>query len=252
MVGESGIGERAARRFDGLRAAVLEAGVPADALTALPAGYCVSAIARLAVNDATAVGAVVEAQRRLAGVVPLGYAYPAESLHVTLMGCTQREPSPDVDPARLAGIGEAVRVVTGPVAPVVVRLGRVNLGGGQFFVEMTTDDPAWSQMRTRLAEELRGRGGSPIVHPDNEPMHLNLARADGALSPEAVAAALDAAGEVDRELELAVVEVVVTDFLVTPAALRVVDTVQLSARRPTSTRVSSGVSGWNAPPRTSR
>lgn len=244
--------ERAAARFDGLRAAVLERGVPADALTALPAGYCVSAIARLAVNDATAVDALIEAQRRLAGAVPLGYAYPAESLHVTLIGCTQREPAADFAAHRLDRIGEAVRVVTGPVAPVAVRLGRTTLAGGQFFVEMITDDPAWAGMRTRLAEELRGRGESPIVHPDNEPMHVNLARADGALSPERVAAALDAAGEVGRELELALVEVVVTDFLVTPAALRVVEAVQLSARRPTSTSVSSGVSGWNVPPRTSR
>jgi hypothetical protein len=191
----------------------------------------VSAIARLVANDETAAKAAVQAQRRLAEVVPLGYAYPAESLHVTMLGCTQRESSPDFAPHRLTGIREAVRAVVGSAAPVAVRLGRVNLGGGQFFVEMTTDDPVWSQLRGALADEVRSRGESPIVFPDNEPMHVNLARADRTLPPERVAAALAAAGEVDRRLELAVVEVVVTDFLVTPAVLRVLEAVPLGRSR---------------------
>lgn len=210
----SDLWHRADTRFAGLRAAALfrdGGSAPADP----PAGRCISTIARLVHNAPSVIPIVQRIQLRLPDTV----RYPRESLHLSLLGCTPREDDPDRDPARVAAIRAAFRAL--PVHPTRVHLGALNAVGDQLFVEVRTRDRAWSDMRARLAELLLRLGEEPIVHPDLEPMHLNISRGDGPL----------VGATVDRWITLSVVELVTTDFTVTPGTLRVHDAVALTARR---------------------
>ena len=187
--------QRAIERFAALRAEARV--VPAP----VAPGWCVSTIARL-----PELGDDVRALRLD------GYRYPDESLHISLMGCTQREASPP-SRERAEAIARAVRpVLTGP--PVPIEVGRLNVLGAQAFLEVLTDSPRWAQLRVAVADAVEAIGEEPIRHADPEPMHLNVAR---------VQSLPDLTQGVDRRLALTRIEVVITDFVVTPSTLTVVD-----------------------------
>ena len=202
------------------------AGGPAGGAGAVPSGWCVSTIARLAVNDPGALPEVAGAQAalRVAGPATL---YPAESLHASMLGATQREPSADFALGRLRAIVAAVRETAAGVPAAAVHLGRLNLLGAQWFVEATPADETWAALRGALVAPFEGLGEVPIAYPDTEPIHLNVARLDRLDDPAAADALLAAPPDLDRWVTLRRIEVVVTDFLVTPATLRVLDTITL-------------------------
>jgi hypothetical protein len=216
---------RALERFAGLRR---RAGAGPPPVTAVPAGDCVSTIARLAANDRAAAHAVLDVQKRLSSRFADLYLYPEESLHVTLLGLTPRRERPDRPAAQLTALVDLAREACAPLGPVEAQLGGLNLIGDQWFVEVLTDDPAWSATRARLADLVLAAGGEPITYPDTEPMHVNVARVTAGTDAAAVADALhDPDLTADHDLRLHTVEVVVTDFVVDPGTLRVLDTIEL-------------------------
>ena len=224
---------RARERFDRLRGEALAAladGTTARRLAeggaAVPGGWCVSTIARLAVNDPDALPALAGLQAGLAAAGP-AHPYPAGSLHVSLLGATQREASAEFATERLDGVVEAVHKTAAGVAPTAVHLGRLNLLGNQWFVEVTPADETWSALRRALVAPFEALGEQPIAYPDTEPMHLNVARLERLADPDRAAALLEAPPDLDRPVVLRAIEVVVTDFLVSPDTLRVLDTVRL-------------------------
>jgi hypothetical protein len=232
--GNGPVAVRARRRFDRLRGEALAAladGTTARRLAegggAVPGGWCVSTIARLAVNDPDTLPALAGVQQALPAAGP-ARPYPAGSLHVSLLGATQREASPDFAAERLDRVVEAVHKTVAGVAPAAVHLGRLNLLGNQWFVEVTPVDETWSALRRALVAPFEALGEEPIAYPDTEPMHLNVARLEGLTDPDRAAALLDAPPDLDRAVVLRAIEVVVTDFLVSPEALRVLDTVTLA------------------------
>jgi hypothetical protein len=72
-----------------------------------------------------------------------------------------------------------------------------------------------------------GLGEAPIAYPDTEPVHLNVARLDRLDDPAAADALLAAPPDLDRLVTLRTIEVVVTDFLVSPGTLQVLGTITL-------------------------
>jgi hypothetical protein len=168
-------------------------------------GWCVSTIAR-----------VPELADAVAALRLDGYRYPAESLHISLMGCTQREAErPSLERARR--IADAARpVLTGPAAEVEV--GRLNVLGAQAFLEVLTDSPRWAELRLAVADAAEAIGEQPIGYADAEPMHLSVARVD---------TLPDLDQRVDRRITLDRIEVVITDFVVTPETLTVVDLIRI-------------------------
>jgi hypothetical protein len=218
------IRDRAERRFELLRRQADSAGPTQET----PSGWCISTIARLVHNGEPLIAAVLAIQSRLLPVGEL-YRYPRESLHISLLGCTQREPVRPADHSpRMDGIAQALDRAGADACPVSVELGRLNLVGTQFFIEVLTDEPTWRSLRERLARELTSIGESPMAYTDFEPMHLNIARILGRPDPEEVRRLLTRdRPAVNAALELATVELVVTDFVVTPATLTVVRTKSL-------------------------
>lgn len=223
--GTTTIAGRAHERFARLRAEALDA-VASGALAArvaagdeVPGGWCVSTIARIVVNDPEAVAALVAAQDAVARAGTVA-RYDVGAFHVSLLGCTPREPSPEFAPRRVAAITHAVRLALDgwPAAPV--ELGHVNLLGNQWFVEVVPQDESWSELRRALVAPLEALGEQPIAYPDTEPMHLNIARLTSLTSPAAAEAVLTEPAASPRPIALATVEVVTTDFTVRPDTLR--------------------------------
>lgn len=234
---DGGVQERALRRFDALRANALRlldegAGVP-GAGDAPASGWCLSSVARLVTlapdgGAASALDAVADLQRQLDAVGAWRH-YPPDALHVSLLGCTQREPERPDDPARWARVVDCVRAAW--TTPVTVRLGRLNLVGAQAFVEVVPLSREWADARVRLATALSAAGEDPMSHPDPEPLHLNVSRLQRLDDAARLRALLDdpRAG-VEATVEVHTVEVVLTDFVLSPDATTVVATVPVPGR----------------------
>jgi hypothetical protein len=231
--GTTTIAERAHARFGKLRAEARRAvasGALADRLAGgdeVPAGWCVSTIARVVVNDPDAVPALARAQDAVAATGACT-RYAAGSLHVSLLGCTPRQPSPAFAPERVAAIVDAVTAVVAGRRPAPVELGAVNLLGNQWFVEVVPQDDSWSALRRALVAPLEALGERPIAYPDTEPMHLNVARQLTLASPATAERLLAAPPGPPHGVALATIEVVTTDFTVTPATLRTHATLPLA------------------------
>jgi hypothetical protein len=225
-----GIRSRAEQRFELLRRQARESVVaPAPA----PVGWCISTIARIVTQDEPLTTVIQGIQARLSAVGRL-HVYPRESLHLSLLGCTQREP--DRQPARGKRMADIVRALDRAVLdvdPVPVTLGGLNLVGPQFFIEVLTEETAWRSLRERLAAELTRIGENPMTHADPEPMHLNIARILRLTDPAELRRLLaEDRPTVNAALELATIELVVTDFVVTPATLTVTHTARLGRPGP--------------------
>ena len=227
----SDIEARARQRFDGLREKAMADSRFSPEDFGEPGGWCISAIARLAENAAELLDDVAAVQTSAQAVGPL-YLYPPQSLHISLLGCTPREPErQDPRSDRATAMRDAAARVVSQFEPVPVRFGRVNATGVQLFIETYTSEPSWASMRKALEEEVRALGEDPLAYADPEPMHLNLARMrdqpDAARLQSLLAdpsAGLYATAVLDR------LDVVVTDFVVSPQGAEVVDTVRLRAR----------------------
>lgn len=219
------ISNRARQRFDSLRTKGLE-GVDFSQMSVdLPSGWCISTIARLQTNAPEVIARVETIQRELAPVADL-YLYPRESLHLSMLGCTQREEHPQTsDSGRVLAIQNVVQGVVGKYSPVRMSLGRLNLLGTQFFVEVVTDQDDWSRMRTDLAFGLEAIGERPIAYADTEPVHLNVARILSVPNTVALESVLSTNElSVSHEVLIDTVELVLTDFVVSPENLVVLTT----------------------------
>ncbi|MDP8922771.1 MAG: 2'-5' RNA ligase family protein, partial [Chloroflexota bacterium] len=198
----------------------------------IPVDYCVSTIARLAAQPGGPLAAVQQVQAALAAACPGQFLYPAGSLHVSLLGCTPRVPSPDAFGAeKIRRIHDLCARVLARRGPVTLALRGVGVQGCQVFVQAIPGDDAWARLRQALEDALVAAGEAPIAYPDKRPIHLNVLRMTDA-SPAtldrmlaAVEALLDAPL---GELTVAWVELVVTDFVVSPRHVRTLATFELA------------------------
>jgi hypothetical protein len=168
----------------------------------------------------------------LPGIEP----YAPNSLHLSLLALTARGAPTELDDARVARVaGAAVAALEERTdrRPVVFALGGVGLVGTQLFVEARAPDERWAAWRTAVADAAAGVGEQPLVHPDPEPVHLNVARLGPASRPALVTLAARLRAErhaVETTVEIDRLEVVVTDFVVSPHATRTVAAVRLEDR----------------------
>jgi hypothetical protein len=93
-------------------------------------------------------------------------------------------------------------------------------GGPQLFVEVLPDDLEWSRLRRELASALVRIGEDPLAYPDPEPMHLNVARLRTAPDPDRLRQALLGC-DLSQAVLLHRLELVLTDFVLTPATLEI-------------------------------
>jgi 2'-5' RNA ligase len=197
----------------------------------VPVDYCVSSVAFLEAQNAGAQADVARARHELQRIAPEQFFYLPESTHITLLGCTQRHPAPDAfSTAQLDRIAVLCADALRGQPPVMMHLKGLGALGNQVFVQVYPLDRRWEALRTRLGDLLVGAGEAPMLHPNKAPIHMNLMRITDA-SPGALTRVIEAVGrwrDVDLgSVEVAVVDLVITDFVISPPHTRHCQTYRL-------------------------
>ena len=151
---------------------------------------------------------------------------------VSLLGCTPRRQSPGTFGAdqvrRIQGVCAGVLAQS---EPVTLSLRGVGVQGCQVYIEVVPHTDAWTRLRWALETALLAAGEEPIAYPDTRPIHLNVARMTDTsrASLDRVLAAVEALRYAPLgELTVSRVELVVTDFVVSPRHARTLATFELA------------------------
>jgi hypothetical protein len=232
---DDGLRQRAMDRFARIRAESLGRLRP-DAspnptvhfTDAVPAGLCVSTVARLATNAPHLLPLIGEMQSGIALAGP-AWHYQPESIHLSLLGMTQRQVG-DFDEVSLRWLRDIVTKIFAETEPIQFDLHQLNLQNNQWFIEAIAGSTVWARLRTQLGDAVRAEGGDPMTHPDSEPTHINIARMNGDADAHACAELLTASQQL-QFLTVSHVDVVITDFTLTPSATQFIDTIHLGEIR---------------------
>lgn len=219
--------DKAVKRFDKLWEAEGNKLLSADVVPSIvingeihPIDYCISTIARLMQQPSG--NEIVRAIRKsLSGLFELAdtqFIYPDESLHVSLLGCTQREVSADVfDHEHINKIKDICVNEIEKQKPAQILLKGVGIIGNQIFIQGIPLDINWEELRTSIADSLENNGEHPISYEDKSPIHINIIRIVDA-DRDRLAALHKVVSQL-RDVELGIItlstiEFVITDFCV--------------------------------------
>lgn len=179
-----------------------------------------SVICRLA-RVAPALHARVDDLQRTVETTGAVECYPWGSVHASVLALTQREPRERFDAARVERLAHVVAPVCSTAMPMAFMLGALNRVGPQWFAEAVPMSSSWAGLRTAVAAAARGVGEEPITFTDPEPLHVNLARVAGPADPDAVRRAMAAGAVAPVRVDVSSLEIVLTDFRVSPDATTV-------------------------------
>jgi len=187
--------------------------------------YCLSTIARLKEQENSPIDRIEEAIGLLRKVAGRQFFYPRESLHVSLLGCTQRvEDHHSFETERINRIDGAIAAVLEGRSPVRIALRGLNVVGSQVFVQCFPFDDAWAHLRDDVETAMLLLGEKPITYEDKSPIHLNTMRVadagNGCLSR--TLHCIERLRDQDfGTVELSCIEFLVTDFVVSSANTKV-------------------------------
>lgn len=143
-----------------------------------PVDYCISTIARL-IHQPHGGEIVSDIRSKLSPLFEAAdeqFIYPDESLHVSLLGCTQREKSSVFDCDRIKRIKDIVIEEIQKKEPAEILLKGVGVVGNQIFIQGIPLNKNWEDLRTSLDNRLTDEGETPISYEDKSPIHINLIR----------------------------------------------------------------------------
>ena len=185
----------------------------------VPQEFCLTTVARLIdqpVQPIEYVNQIIEALRMAS---PGQFFYPQESLHLTLLGCTQRSQQPgDFDQERIEAVGRACSESLGGGKSVCVRFRGIGIIDAQVFLQGFPCDCTWANLRTDLEARLKAIGEDPICYPNKFPVHLNVARMiqrDGSQQRRLLRQIEQWRGRDFGEARVDCVDLLLTDFVLT-------------------------------------
>lgn len=209
-----------------VRAARMADGLP------VPVDYLLTTVARLVHQQHAPLGGVQSVMDRLREAGAGQFFYPLSSLHISLVGCTQRYPSKDVFSAesieKIRGI--CAQVLRGR-APAKLTLRGVGIIGNQVFIQVFPHDRTWEVLRQDLEIALSVQGETPITYPNKAPIHMNMMRVtdNEPIRLSQMLGVIDQLRTVEiGELEVSTIEFMVTDFVLSPASTLSLGTFTLS------------------------
>lgn len=144
-----------------------------------PIDYCISTIARL-IHQPLGDDIVCGLRRTLSNLFEAAdsqFVYPNESLHVSLLGCTQREEKKNVfDSAQINKIKDICRQEIKKKEPTEILLKGIGIIGNQIFIQGIPLNRNWEDLRASLTNILVNNGENPISYEDKSPIHINIIR----------------------------------------------------------------------------
>lgn len=185
-----------------------------------PVDFCVSTIARLVLQPQglETIQSIKTALGKLFESADTQFIYPNESLHISLVGCTQRESSASIfSEEHIQNIDAICSDAIANHKYVDVVFKGIGLIGNQIFIQGLPVDDGWEILRTDVTQELEINGEQPISYPDKSPIHMNIIRITDASSEQLKI--LKELIEQLRDVEIGTVrfmtiELVITDFVV--------------------------------------
>jgi len=191
----------------------------------VPVDFCLSTIARLNEQKDCPIDRVVETMKHLGKVAGQQFFYPRESLHVSLLGCTQRVGDRhSFENDQVDRINGAIAAILTGRPPVKIALRGLNVAGSQVFVQCFPFNDDWAQLRCDIEKALLLLGEKPIAYEDKSPIHLNIMRVTDA-DKERLSRTLHCIERLRDEdfgvVELSCIEFLMTDFVVSPANIKV-------------------------------
>lgn len=197
-------------------AASMADGVP------VPVDYILTTVGRLVDQLHAPLEAVQSVMDQLSEVGAGQFFYPLCSTHISLVGCTQRYPSKDVFSAeRIEKIYRVCAKVLLERGTTKMILRGVGVIGNQVFIQVFPQDRKWEVLRQELELELIANGETPIAYPNKAPIHMNIMRVTDN-EPIRLSRILEVVDQLRNieigELEVSVVEFMVTDFVLSSAS----------------------------------
>lgn len=213
---------QAIKRFDSLWEAegskLLNGEITPSAMKAgeiYPVDYCISTIARL-INQPHGkelVGGLRSALSNLFAAADRQFIYPDGSLHVSLLGCTQREKTNVFAPDQIRRIKDICLREIKKKEPAAIMLKGIGIVGNQIFIQGIPLNKSWEELRISIDNGLVNIGENPISYEDKSPIHINLIRIVNA-DPNRLAALYRAISQL-REVELGTIKLTAIDFVIT-------------------------------------
>lgn len=180
-----------------------------------PVDYCISTIARL-IQQPHGCEIVSDIRSVLLSLFKAAneqFIYPDESLHVSLLGCTQREKSSIFDRNRIKKIKDIATQEIQKKEPAEILLKGVGVIGNQIFIQGIPLNKNWEDLRTSLEKRLTSEDETPISYEDKSPIHINVIRIIN--SDICLLRALYEIISQLRDIELGVIKLQMIEFVIT-------------------------------------
>ena len=197
----------------------------------IPIHYCLSTVARFAEQQTRPDERIDSILERIKSVADNQFFYPEGSIHITLLGCTQRALTKSFfsQETRKRILGICRSVVEGK-GPVKMRLKGIGIIGNQAFVQVYPYNNTWSKFRYEIATALQNIGENPITYPDMSPIHMNIMRVTNNNHENLLEILLTVESlrnEDIGEFEVSVIDYLITDFVLSPGEAECIDKILL-------------------------
>lgn len=197
----------------------------------VPLDYCLSTIARVNQQAQNHAAAIEEVKERLKAVASKQHFYPADSTHITLLGCTprlsQKEQFPIEQREKISLICTTILEGYGPVRMTLKGVGII---GNQVFIQVYPYDQKWESLRQALEDALKREDENPISYPNKAPIHMNILRIVDS-TPSKLSDILklvsDLRSRMFGEMEVTLIDYLLTDFVVSPSEIEVIKQIRL-------------------------
>ena len=203
-----------------------------------PIDFCISTIARLIHQPhggeiVCRIGSVLS---NLFEVADTQFIYPDESLHVSLLGCTQREKTNVFDSDHINKIRDICMQEIEKKEPAEIILKGIGIVGNQIFIQGIPVNRNWEELRTSIEKKLVNIGENPISFEDKSPVHINIIRIVNS-NPDLLTSLHKNISQLrDVELEtikLTTIELLITDFCVSKKNALWLDKIECCSDPPT-------------------
>lgn len=200
-----------------------------------PVDFCISTIARLVIQPSgkEAISSIRQTLSQLFEAADTQFIYPDESLHISLVGCTQRESDSNVfKDDQIGKIENICRSAIESHKSVDIVLKGIGIIGNQIFIQGIPLNREWEETRESVTTQLEQAGEKPISYPDKSPIHINIIRITDTTDKKLALLheLISQLREVDLGIvRLVTVELVITDFTVSKNNLTSLNTISLQA-----------------------